>query len=146
MNSVLRKEGLDPLLTEKFAKRYIGRWRIDKESSQVQEHLTTLSATERLSNTADALRMLLSWASDIISVGWAAYNNVAQINGGVRLHDAEIHTQHIENLWMRAKRKLRRQFGGTRAIFDTYMEEFMWEQRHKEHKQRLAALLVCIRQ
>ena len=36
--------------------------------------------------------MLLSWASDIISVGWAAYNNVAKINGGVRLQDAEIHT------------------------------------------------------
>ena len=48
--------------------------------------------------------MLLSWASDIISVGWAAYKKVAQINGGVRLQDAEIHTQHIENVWMRAKR------------------------------------------
>ena len=58
MKSVLRKEGLDPLLTEKFAKRYIARWRIDKESSQVQEHSTTLSATERPSNTADALRLL----------------------------------------------------------------------------------------
>ena len=95
----------------------------------------------------------------IMSDGWAAYHNVGQINGGVYLHDvvvhqqnfvdpnhAEIHTQHIENLWMLAKRKLRRQFGTTRALFDTYLEEFMWEQRHNDHKHRLAALLVCIRQ
>ena len=55
-------------------------------------------------------------------------------------------SQHTENVWMRAKRMLRRQFGTTMALFDTYLEEFMWEQRHKEHKQRLAALLVCTRQ
>ena len=58
VKTVLRKEGLDTLLTEKFAKRYIARWRIDKESSQVQEHSSTLSATERQSNTADALKLL----------------------------------------------------------------------------------------
>ena len=58
VKSVLCKEGLDPLLTEKFAKRYIARWRIDNESSQVQEHLNTISATERPSNTADALKLL----------------------------------------------------------------------------------------
>ena len=47
-----------PLLIGKFAKQYIARWRIDKESSQVQEHSSTLSATERQSNTADALNLL----------------------------------------------------------------------------------------
>ena len=58
----------------------------------------------------------------------------------------EIHTQNVENLWMRAKRKLRRQFGTTRQLFDTYLHEFVWQERHKGHRHRLAALLVCIRQ
>ena len=46
--------------------------------------------------------------------------------------------QNIENLWMRAKCKLRRQFGTTGALFDTYLEEFMWQERNKDHRQRLA--------
>jgi hypothetical protein len=29
----------------------------------------------------------------------------------------DIHTQNIENMWMRVKRKLRRQFGTSRALF-----------------------------
>ena len=79
-----------------------------------------------------------------MSDGWAAYQNLAQFNGGVYLHDVivyqhnfvdplhpDVHTQNIENLWMRAKRKLRRQFGTTRPLFDTYLEEFMWMERHK---------------
>ena len=95
----------------------------------------------------------------IISDGWAAYSNLSQLNGGVYLHDVvvhqenfvdplhpEIHTQNVENLWMRAKRKLRRQFGTTRQLFDTYLREFVWQVRHKGHQHRLAALLVCIRQ
>ena len=88
----------------------------------------------------------------IILDGWAAYHNVAQINGGVYLQDvvvhqhnfvdtnnAEIHTQHIENLWMRAKRTLRRQFGTTR----TYLEEFMWEQRHLRNTNTAWLLFWC---
>ena len=95
----------------------------------------------------------------IISDGWAAYSNLSQLNGGVYLHDVvvhqenfvdplhpEIHTQNVENLWMRAKRKLCRQFGTTRQLFDTYLREFVCQVRHKGHQHRLAALLVCIRQ
>ena len=94
----------------------------------------------------------------IMSDGWRAYNNIGQLNGGVYQHDVvvhqqnffdpvhpDIHTQNVENLWMRAKRKLRRQFGTTRALFTTYLQEFIWQQRHMGHEQRLSALLVCIR-
>ena len=95
----------------------------------------------------------------IISDGWPSYQNIPQLNGGVFLHDVlihqvnfvdpnnpEIHTQNIENLWMRAKCKLRRQFGMTRPLLATYLEEFMWQQRNKDHRRRLAGLLGCIRQ
>ena len=101
-----------------------------------------LAASGALPNcTVTLLAIIQQWrlsGTHIMSDGWAAYNNVAQINGGVYLHDvvvhqhnfvdtnnADIHTQNIDNLWMRAKRKLRRQFGTTRALFDTYLEESM---------------------
>ena len=35
--------------------------------------------------------------------------------------NSDIHTQNIENMWMRVKRKLRRQFGTSMALFQTYM-------------------------
>ena len=93
------------------------------------------------------LPLIQQWClpgTHVMSDGWAAYQNLAQFNGGVYLHDVivyqhnfvdplhpDVHTQNIENLWMRAKRKLRRQFGTTRPLFDTYLEEFMWMERHK---------------
>ena len=68
--------------------------------------------------------------SHIVSDGWRAYANIKRINNnGIYEHsdvvhqrnfvdpaDAEVHTQNIENTWMRAKRKLKRQFGTSRAI------------------------------
>ena len=63
----------------------------------------------------------------IVSDGWAAYANIDAIRGGIYTHavvvhqahfvdpnDTEIHTQNIENMWMRAKRKIKRQFGTSR--------------------------------
>lgn len=73
----------------------------------------------------------------IISDGWAAYRNIEGLADGIYMHsvivhernfvdpnDADIHTQNIENLWMRAKRKLKRQFGTSRALFGSYLREF----------------------
>ena len=94
----------------------------------------------------------------IMSDGWPAYHNLDQLNGGVYIHDVviheqnfvdplhpEIHTQNVENMWMRAKRKLRRQFGTARPLFITYLEEFLWMQQHRNRQRRLSSLLVCIR-
>jgi transposase-like protein len=47
-------------------------------------------------------------------------------------NDSEIHTQNIENLWMRAKRKLKRQFGTSRALFTSYMHEFQFRSQAGE--------------
>ena len=70
----------------------------------------------------------------IMSDGWPAYHSLDQINGGVYLHDVviheqsfvdplytEIHTQNVENMWMRANRKLRRQIGTPRPLFIIYL-------------------------
>nr|KAG5702336.1 hypothetical protein BaRGS_003003 [Batillaria attramentaria] len=67
----------------------------------------------------------------IISDGWRAYGNLAQLGGGIYLHDVIVHDQHlvdpnihtnnIKNTWMRAKRKLRRQFGMSEDLFLSYL-------------------------
>jgi methyl-accepting chemotaxis protein len=38
-------------------------------------------------------------------------------------------TQTIENVWMRAKRKLKRQFGTSRDLFRSYIHEFIWRNK-----------------
>ena len=42
--------------------------------------------------------------------------------------DNEVHIQSVENMWMRAKRKIRRQFGTSDALFPSYLDEFIWRQ------------------
>ena len=75
----------------------------------------------------------------IMSDGWRAYNNIDQIGGGIYTHDVvihqdnfvdpldrSIHTQNIESMWSRAKRIFRHMYGTSRALFDSYLIEFMW--------------------
>ena len=65
--------------------------------------------------------------SHIISDGWASCANISNIAHGIYMHsvvnhslhfvdpqDENIHTQNIENMWMWAKCKLKRQFGTSR--------------------------------
>ncbi len=39
-----------------------------------------------------------------------------------------VHTQSIENTWMRVKRKQKKQGGMCRSLLPTYLEEFVWRQ------------------
>ena len=80
----------------------------------------------------------------IMSDGWAAYANIDQIPGMAYTHrvvvhehyfvdpvNRRIHTQNVENMWMRVKRKLKRQYGTSPALFSTYLHEFQWRCAHK---------------
>jgi len=40
--------------------------------------------------------------------------------------DEDVHTQNVENMWMRAKRKLRRQFGTSRELFPSCINWFWY--------------------
>ena len=98
--------------------------------------------------------------SHIISDGWRAYANLAELGGGVYLHDVIVHDQHfvdpdnptihtnnVENMWMRAKRKLKRQFGTSEALFPLYLSEFLWRNMYRDDRQHLLSrLLTCIRE
>jgi hypothetical protein len=67
------------------------------------------------------------------------------------IHDAnfvnpdnpDIHTQNIENMWMRVKSKLRRPFGTSRALFQTYLSEFRWGNFHR-NDDKFNARMCCI--
>jgi len=45
--------------------------------------------------------------------------------------DADVHTEHVENMWMRAKRKLRCQFGTSHALFPSYLHESVLRNRFR---------------
>ncbi|GAB1604318.1 hypothetical protein Ahia01_000713200 [Argonauta hians] len=92
--------------------------------------------------------------SRIISDGWAAYAQIE--NESVYKHDVivhqsnfvdpnntEIHTQSIENTWMRAKRKIRRQFGTSQRLFPSYLNEFLWRNRFRDGN-LFFHFLVCV--
>lgn len=81
----------------------------------------------------------------IMSDGWAAYRNLSEIGNGIYqlsvvVHEhnfvnpdyPDTHTQNIENLWMRAKRKLRRQFGTSTQLFPSYLMEFQFRQHVRQ--------------
>jgi hypothetical protein len=55
----------------------------------------------------------------------------------------DIHTQNIEIMLMCVKRKLRRQFGTSRELFQTYLSEFRWRNVHR-NDDKFKARLCCI--
>ena len=80
------------------------------------------------------------WTMATLSVELASdMGTLQEIGHGIYMHDVvvhqrnfvdpdddEIHTQNIENSWMRAKKKLRRQHGTSAALFPSYLSEFLW--------------------
>ena len=76
-------------------------------------------ADRRATTLETEIRRHIELGSLIMSNMWAAYANIDTIGNGVYLHsstnhsqhfihpiDREIHTQTIEDMWMREKRKL----------------------------------------
>ena len=91
----------------------------------------------------------------IISDCWKAYNGIEEIEGYEFKHltvnhsenfvdpHTGAHTQRVESMWNKAKKRNRCQWGTHRQMVDGYLCEFMWRQRHK-NKDLLSVLLNCI--
>ncbi|XP_072379727.1 uncharacterized protein [Diabrotica undecimpunctata] len=91
----------------------------------------------------------------IVTDGWEAYRNIDLLGGGVyehrtvrennfvNPHDKSTHTQTIENVWMRAKKKLSRRCRTSIDSFLSYLQEFMWRERMK-NKDQFVEFLICV--
>ena len=72
---------------------------------------------------------------------WAAYNRVPHlppvgqhrvVNHSLHFVDpaTSVHTQHAESYWNRVKTKFKRMKGVHESMVPSYLDEFMWRERH----------------
>ena len=72
---------------------------------------------------------------------WAAYNRVQRLSNvssnGIVNHSINfvepttgVHTQNVESYWHRVKTKLKRMKGCLGDQLPSYLDEFMWRERH----------------
>ena len=77
----------------------------------------------------------------VYSDQWAAYNHVQQlqqvsqhntVNHSLHFIDPTtgVHTQNIESYWNRVKGKFKRMKGVHESMLTSYLDEFMWRERH----------------
>ena len=98
-------------------------------------------------NTRDAATLLpiinnhVAPGTIIHSDEWAAYNHVGRlsnvsshstVNHSVTFVDTTTgtHTQHVESYWNRCKTRLKRMKGCIEHQIPSYLDEFMWRERH----------------
>ena len=76
----------------------------------------------------------------IISDGWAGYNRLSEYGFEHRVvihknyfvdHETGVHTNNVENYWMRCKKKFKQIFGTKFHLIPSYLDEFMWNERYE---------------
>lgn len=66
-------------------------------------------------------------------LGQKSEANCSQVIGHLSYPmDREVHTENTEDLWMRAKRKLCRQFGTSCELFPLYLHEFVFHNKFRD--------------
>ena len=97
--------------------------------------------------------------SIVYSDQWAAYNNVQQLQPVTQhrsvnhsLHFVDpvtgVHTKNVESYWNRVKGKFKRMKGVHESMLNSYLDEFMWRERHgRSAPTALASLCrdICLR-
>ena len=87
------------------------------------------------------LQQHLRSGTTVHSDQWAAYNRVQQLpsvtvhnTGNHSLHFVDpgtgVHTQNVESYWNRVKGKFKRMKGVHEDMISSYLDEFMWRERH----------------
>ncbi|XP_077299081.1 uncharacterized protein LOC143920202 [Arctopsyche grandis] len=104
----------------------------------------------------EILRHILP-GSNIISDGWAAYGNIPHIANGIYTHsfmgaennlvdpnNRELHTQNIEMMLMRAKRKMNRHVGSSRESFALHLQDYVFRSQIRPSRYLFESLLMVI--
>ena len=85
---------------------------------------------------------------------WAAYNNV-QTLPTVAVHQTVnhslefvnsttgAHTQNVESYWNRSKTKIKRMKGCHQQMIPSYLDEFMWRERHGRTASQALSSIIC---
>ena len=84
---------------------------------------------------------------------WAAYNNVQSlptvsshqtVNHSVEFVDSATgtHTQNVESYWNRSKTKIKRMKGCHAEMLPSYLDKFMWRERHGKTASAAFASLI----
>ena len=85
------------------------------------------------------LQQHLRSGTTVHSDQWAAYNRVQQlpsvathntVNHSLHFVDPATHTQNVESYWNRVKGKFKRMKGVHEDMLSSYLDEFMWRERH----------------
>jgi transposase-like protein len=91
----------------------------------------------------------------IVTDGWSAYSTIEEygFTHEVVIHEryfvdplTGVHTNNVENYWMRCKRRLKRMFGTSYDLLPSHIDEFLWNERYGDTiSDRWSNLLVTIR-
>ncbi|XP_045467379.1 uncharacterized protein LOC123675881 isoform X2 [Harmonia axyridis] len=151
MNSItvggLNEDGTSKIVECKFFHRkyHCGRWIDDNWVFGGIERGTKKCFLVEVPNKTEAtysalIERYILPGSIIVSDGWRSYGSIHNIGGGLYEHQVNIHeenivdpndncihTQNVRNMWMRAKKKLRRQFVSSEAMLQSYLHDFVWK-------------------
>ena len=90
----------------------------------------------------------------VYSDSWAAYRDVQQLSVVVQHHMVNhslnfvhpvtgVHTQNVESYWNRVKTKFKRMKGVHHDMLTSYMDEFMWRERHGGSSAPTVMVSIC---
>ena len=119
----------------------IPQWVFGMYDTQMKQGYMTLVPSRNALTLLPIIEEHTLPGSIILSNMWAAYRQVARLPTVVahetvnhRRHFVDpttgAHTQAIESYWARAKAKLKRMMGTTKEMLPSYLDEFMWKERH----------------
>ena len=114
----------------------MGFWGVDTTTKEVFLVCVERRDAETL---LPIIREKIAPGTTIVSDLWAAYNTIGMngythltVNHSINFVDPVTfaNTQRVENMWMRAKRRNKRECGTKSELLHSYLIEFMWREKY----------------
>jgi transposase-like protein/IS1 family transposase len=147
---MLGGEGIEVQIDESlFVRRKYNRGRLTRQQwifgaidCTTKEVLLVAVPNRNAETLIEIIRRHIRPGSVIISDEWRAYFTISNyhfIHLTVNHQEHFVnpvtgaHTQRVENMWMRAKRRNKRECGTRTELIDSYLIEFMWREKFGEN-------------